>query len=243
MALKKIYNNRGHSDTDSGAVGYVVERDQNVKVGDYFEDYLKKNYKCSVKGNKGTVGSLTAICNDANEWGADLFVSIHFNAGGGDGHEVLVYDKDNLELGKVFDKHLKAIGQNSRGVKYRPDLGVLRLTDMKAVLVECAFVDNKKDIKDWDEDAELKKMGEAIAKATAEYLKLPKKEVAAEKKLKKGAKVKIKVGSKDLNTGKKYSAFVYLKTYTVISISGNRVVFGQNGAVTGATNKSNIKLV
>lgn len=241
MAKKeKVYINRGHDNTDPGAVGYVVEREQNVDVGDFVEEYLKENYECSIKGNKGTVGSLTTICNEANKWGADLFVSIHFNAGGGDGHEVLVYDKNNLALGKVFDKHLKAIGQNSRGVKYRPDLGVLRLTNMKAVLVECAFVDNWKDIKDWNESAELKKMGEAIAKAIAEFLDLPEK--TKKKTLKKGAKCKIKVGAKDLNTGKKYSSWVYLNTYEVISINGNRVVFGKNGAVTGATNKSNIKL-
>lgn len=81
MAIKKIYINRGHSDTDPGAVGYVVERKVAVKVGDYMEAYLKANYVCSVKGNPGTVGSLTEISNAANRWGADLTVSIHFNAG------------------------------------------------------------------------------------------------------------------------------------------------------------------
>lgn len=173
--LKKIYINRGHSNTDPGAVGYVTERKVAVKVGDYMEAYLEANYKCSVRGNAGTVGSLTAIANDANAWGADLVVSIHFNAGGGDGFEALVYGSSRKALGQMFEKYVKAIGQNSRGVKYRPDLGILKLTNMPAVLVECAFVDNKKDIKDWDENAELKKMGEALAKAAADYLNLPKK--------------------------------------------------------------------
>lgn len=173
--LKKIYINRGHSNTDPGAVGYVTERKVAVKVGDYMEAYLEANYKCSVRGNSGNVGSLTAISNDANSWGADLVVSIHFNAGGGDGFEALVYDSSRKALGQMFEKYVKAIGQNSRGVKYRSDLGILRLTNMPAVLVECAFVDNKKDIKDWDENAELKKMGIALAKAVADYLNLPKK--------------------------------------------------------------------
>lgn len=173
--LKKIYINRGHSNTDPGAVGYVTERKVAVKVGDYMEAYLKENYKCSIRGNAGTVGSLTAISNDANSWGADLMVSIHFNAGGGDGFEALVYDSSRKALGQMFEKYVKTIGQNSRGVKYREDLGILRLTNMPAVLVECAFVDNKQDIKDWDENSELKKMGEALAKAAADYLNLPKK--------------------------------------------------------------------
>ena len=76
--------------------------------------------------------------------------------------------------------------------------------------------------------------------AELKKLKAPKEE---KKTLKKGAKCKIKTGAKDLNTGKKYSSYVYEQTYTVISINGNRVVFGLNGAVTGATDKSNIKLI
>ena len=175
MANKKLYWNDGHSKTDPGAVGYVVERKVAVKVGDYAIAYLKANYKVSIKRSTGDIGDLNYICNEANKWGADLFVSVHFNAGKGDGYEALVYSKDNYQLGRVFEKHVLGVGQNSRGVKYRPDLGVLRLTDMKAILNEIAFVDNKKDIKDWDEPHELKKMGIALAEATAEYMKLPKK--------------------------------------------------------------------
>ena len=191
---------------------------------------------------KGT-DNLNTRCKKANDGGADLFVSIHYNAGKGDGYEALVYSADNKKLGQCFEKRVKAIGQNSRGVKYRPDLAVLRLTNCKAVLNEIAFVDNKKDIKDWDEPAELKKMGIALAKAAAEWLNLPKKAAKPAGKLKVGAKVKIKEGAKDLNTKKKYSAFVYKTTYEVISISGDRVVFGLKGAVTGATDKDNIKLI
>ena len=86
-------------------------------------------------------------------------------------------------------------------------------------------------------------MGIALAKAAAEWLNLPKKAAKPAGKLKVGAKVKIKEGAKDLNTKKKYSAFVYKTTYEVISISGDRVVFGLKGAVTGATDKDNTKLV
>lgn len=238
----KLVVDRGHGGVDSGAVGYVKERTVAVKVGNYMVDYLKKNYKVDIMETKGT-DNLNTRCKKANDWGADLFVSIHYNAGKGDGYEALVYSADNKKLGKCFEKQVKAVGQNSRGVKYRPDLAVLRLTNCKAVLNEIAFVDNKKDIKDWDEPAELKKMGIALAKAAAEWLNLPKKAAKPAGKLKVGAKVKIKEGAKDLNTKKKYSAFVYKTTYEVISISGDRVVFGLKGAVTGATDKDNIKLI
>lgn len=246
--MDKIVVDRGHGGSDPGAVGYVKERTVAVKVGDYMVAYLKKNYIVDIMETVGT-DNLNTRCAKANKWGADLFVSLHFNAGRGNGYEALVYGSGNLKLGQCFEKHVKAVGQNSRGVKYRPDLAVLRLTDCKAILNEIAFVDNKADIRDWDENAELKKMGEALAKAAADWLNLKKKGNAEKPKatqkatLKVGVKVKIKAGAKDLNTKKAYSDFVYKTTYTVISIVGDRVVFGLNGKATGATNKSNIKLV
>lgn len=179
--MKKIYINPGHSDKDPGAVSYETERKLNVAVSQYMNDYLLANYECETKVTPGTMDSLTAICNDANSWGADLFVSNHFNAGGGDGYEALVYSQKRVPLGEIFAKHIKAIGQNLRqygaapGVKIRPELAVLKNTNMPAVLNEGAFVDNQKDIQDWNDAAELKKLGEAYAKATAEFLGLAQK--------------------------------------------------------------------
>lgn len=172
--MKKIYINPGHSEKDPGAVGYETERKLNVKVSQYMSQYLLANYDCETKVYSND--SLTAVCSDANTWGADLFVSNHFNAGKGDGYEALVYNQKRVELGKVFDKHVKAAGQNSRGVKLRPDLAVLGNTTMPAVVNEGAFVDNQKDIADWNEDHELKKLGIAYAKAAAEFLGLEAKE-------------------------------------------------------------------
>jgi N-acetylmuramoyl-L-alanine amidase len=172
--MKKIYINPGHSDKDPGAVGYETERKLNVKVSQYMSEYLLANYECETKVYSND--SLSAVCTDANTWGADLFVSNHFNAGKGDGYEALVYNQNRVALGKVFEKYVLAAGQNSRGVKLRPDLAVLSNTHMAAVANEGAFVDNQKDIADWNEDAELKKLGEAYAKAAAEFLGLEAKE-------------------------------------------------------------------
>jgi len=169
---KKVYINPGHSDKDPGAVGYERERTLNVKCAEFMNRYLLANYDCQTRMNPGTMNSVTEVAADANLWGADLMVSIHFNAGGGDGYEALVYSNARAALGKVFEKHVLAAGQNSRGVKLRPDLGVLRLTNMPAVLNEGAFVDNQKDIADWNEDGELQKLGTAYAEAAAEFLEL-----------------------------------------------------------------------
>lgn len=191
---KKIYINPGHSDKDPGAVGYEKERDLNVRTAKYMNAYLRDKYECELKKTAGSNNSLSAVAAEANAWGADLFVSIHNNSGGGDGYEALVYSEKNKELGKIFEKHVKAIGQNSRGVKLRPELAVLRLTNMPAILNEGAFVDNQKDIADWNDDAELKKLGIAYAKAAAEFLNLPKKE---EKKV----TYRVQVGSYSKKSG------------------------------------------
>ena len=175
---KKIYINAGHSNTDPGAVSkYGKERTFNVKVRDAMVYYLLEHYVVDVHYNTGKVGDLKKITKAANDWKADLYVSIHFNSGGGDGWEGLLYNLDaaHRKCGKIFEKHIKAIGQNSRGLKARPDLQNLKLTKMMAILNECAFIDKWKDIKDWNEDKELKKMGEALAKAAAEYVGAKKK--------------------------------------------------------------------
>lgn len=178
---KKIYINPGHSNNDPGAVGYETERVLTVKVSNFMNEYLQKNYDCETKVSPGNTDSLYAIADEANKWGADLFVSNHFNAAGGDGFEAFIYSTKDLELGKLFASHVKAAGQNLRsssvapGVKIRTNLAVLYRTKMPAILNEGAFVDNLKDIQDWNEDAELKTLGTAYAKAAAEYLKLEKK--------------------------------------------------------------------
>ena len=172
---KRIYIDPGHSEKDPGAVGYAVERDLNEKTAKFMNEYLQATYVCETKVDPITTNSVSQVAANANAWKADLLVSIHFNAGGGDGYEALIYSNARKALGQIFEKHVKAIGQNSRGVKIRTDLGVLRLSNMPAVLNEGAFVDNKKDIQDWDEDHELKKLGIAYAMAAAEFLGLEKK--------------------------------------------------------------------
>lgn len=178
--MKKIYINPGHSNSDPGAVGYETERRLTVKVSDYMSAHLNASFVCETKMNPGTVSSLAAIAADANAWGADLFVSNHFNAGGGDGWEGLIYSGRNEPLGRAFERYVLAAGQNTRGVKLRPELAVLRLTNMPAILNEGAFVDNRTDIQDWNEDTELKKLGIAYAEAAAAFLGLERKAVAPE---------------------------------------------------------------
>lgn len=226
--MKKIYIDPGHSNVDPGAVGYAVEYELNEKTAKFMNDYLIANYECETKVGKNTDNTLSGPVREANEWEADLYVSIHNNAGGGDGWEGLVCNDARIELGKIFEKYVKEIGQNSRGVKIRSGLYVLKNTNMPAILNEGAFVDNKKDIQDWDEDAELKKLGIAYAKATAEALDLPKKLV---KKPIKTFSAKLPV----LSYGMKNNESVKALQYLMIGMGYSLNATGNFGAGTKST--------
>lgn len=91
-----------------------------------------------------------SVCEDANEWGADVFVSIHCNACNGNarGTEVYCYSEDSNggKLAKAIQNQLvTSLTLMDRGVKEMPGFEVLKHTDMPAVLVETAFIDNDAD--------------------------------------------------------------------------------------------------
>lgn len=231
---KRIYWDAGHGGSDPGAVANgLKEKDLAIKVVKAAVSYMKANYECEVYQDI-TADSLNTICARSNKWKSNLFVSVHFNAGGGDGWEGLVYSSSNKKLGQTFEKRVKAIGQNSRGVKYRPDLAVLRLTDCKSILNECAFIDNKKDIKDWDSDAELKKMGEALAKAAADFLNLKSKKPKQQKvPFKVKAKTNLKVREKSSLTSKVLDKVAKKgEVYTIVKVNGNRGELKAGGWIT-----------
>ena len=177
--MAKVYVDAGHGGNDSGAVKYVREKDVNLTMALACRDHLVKNgvqVKMSGETDKGT--SINTMAKEANSWGADLVVSIHNNAGGGDGFEI--YHSINGGKGKTLAKNIEAevkkIGQNSRGLKTKKNTngrdyyGMIRLTNAPAVICEGAFVDNKTDVKIIDTVAEQKAFGVAYAKGILKTL-------------------------------------------------------------------------
>lgn len=79
---------------------------------------------------------------NANSWGADIFVSIHSNAGGGHGTETLYKTDGGKNLATHIQNGLLAnLPYTDRGLKYRNDLYVLNQTNMYATLPEVVFHD------------------------------------------------------------------------------------------------------
>lgn len=177
----KVYIDPGHGGKDKGAVKYLVERDVNLVMAKACRDYLKANgvtTKMSRTTNL-TRTSISTMAKKANSWKADYVISIHNNAGNGDGFEV--YHTLNGGKGKTLAKNIEAevkkLGQNSRGLKTKKGnngdyYGIIRLTNAPAIICEGVFVDNKKDYKIADTKAEQKKFGYAYARGILKTLGL-----------------------------------------------------------------------
>ena len=179
--MTKVFINPGHDrDYDSGAVSPrtgLRECDVAFEVGELVEKYLQ-NAGCetmSIQSDNlyGERPELPCVTDTANDWEADLFVSIHCNAFNtlAHGTETLCFSA-NSEGGKLANyiqtQLIDSIGTADRGVIERRNLVVLKRTDMPAVLVELAFIDNEDDeevlvnMKD--------EMARAIARGVTDYL-------------------------------------------------------------------------
>lgn len=86
----------------------------------------------------------------ANNENADLFISIHLNAGGGNGVETYTWKGQKLPLAERICEEISKIGFRNRGVKNGSKLYVIKNTKCPAILVECCFVDSIKDYKLYD---------------------------------------------------------------------------------------------
>lgn len=168
----------GHGGSDPGAVGYIKEAVANLTTALACRKYLLANNVGVVMSRMISITtSITSTCNKFNKKKVDLAVSIHKNAGGGDGFEAYhsIGGGKGKTLAKNIETEVKKLGQNSRGLKTRTENGVdyygfIRLTNMPAVILEGCFVDNRKDSKDFDTKKEQQELGYAYARGILKTL-------------------------------------------------------------------------
>ncbi|MBO5459711.1 MAG: N-acetylmuramoyl-L-alanine amidase [Lachnospira sp.] len=150
----------GHGGSDSGAVyknrkekDYVLRLTR--AVGQILENnginvfYVRTDDEYETPFKKAT---------DANNAGADYFVSIHRNSSERpnqySGVETLVYSDDGIraEMARNINEELEAAGFKNLGVTERPNLVVLKRTRMPAVLVEVGFINSDEDNRIFDQN-------------------------------------------------------------------------------------------
>ncbi len=151
-----------------GAVGLIDESKETREVGKRLIEVLKKAghtvADCTDDYSNSEGNNLEAICRMANAQPLDLFVSIHFNSGGGKGSEVFTYGGQRHAEAVAACEKLHALGFTDRGVKDGSGLYVLRRTNAKAMLVEVCFVDTASDV-DLYHKLGAQRVAEAIAEA------------------------------------------------------------------------------
>ncbi|MFY1687831.1 N-acetylmuramoyl-L-alanine amidase family protein [Plantactinospora sp. WMMB782] len=154
-APPKIYLDPGHGGTDPGAVGNgLQEKALTLDIALRTRTVLQSNWDVSIRMSRTTdiTRSLSYRSSDANSWGANIFVSIHINAGGGTGFESYVYPVTSTATLRLQDDVHAAVLSSARTVGSVTDRGqktanfqVLRETAMSAVLTENLFIDRAAD--------------------------------------------------------------------------------------------------
>lgn len=186
----KVFINPGHDlDYDSGAVSPrtgLRECEVAAHVGALVKHYLEAaGCTCKLMQSDNLAPTSTGrsryadrqgptVTETANDWDADIFVSIHCNSAEAEeacGTETFAYALDGGEGEKlatcIQDQIVDVLNSVDRGVKANPELFVLKYTGMPAVLVELGFISNEGDealLTDRQDD-----FARAIARGVTDY--------------------------------------------------------------------------
>lgn len=172
--MRKLQSAHGGSDPGAVYKGRQ-EKDDTLDLTLAVGDILKKN-GIDVYYTRTTDEYETPFkkATDANNSGADLFVSIHRNSSENpnqySGVETLVYSDTGLkaEVARNINNQLEDAGFKNLGVDERKNLVVLKRTKMPAVLVEAGFINNDKD--NYLLDEEFDSIAQAIADGILESI-------------------------------------------------------------------------
>lgn len=183
----KIAVNGGHGPNTPGkrTPDGVKEFEFNYPTARYLEQYLQEYEGVQTlfipEPNRDV--PLTERTDRANAWGADMWLSVHYNAyktywTDANGVETWVYKtrpKESTSLAEVVQAALvKATGRRDRGVK-AGNLHEVRETKCTAILCECGFMDNRQEAATMKDPEFQKLIARTIADAVAKFYGLKKK--------------------------------------------------------------------
>lgn len=183
--MKKIFIDAGHNDSGwntGAAANGMREQDITFEVSKYLSEIFNlagfetKLSRPTKQTNLGTdnASSINARWQMSNIWGADYFISIHVNAGGGTGAETIYYREDALPLARTMqDVYSERMGLRNRRIWFRDNVGVVRWTNCPSILLELAFIDSPASNPDVAIlQSRRKEMAQAIADGFFTYFKM-----------------------------------------------------------------------
>jgi N-acetylmuramoyl-L-alanine amidase len=181
---KLVVVDPGHGGSDSGATGQgLKEATLTLTVSKRLRAALLRDFDVRVEMTRTTdrAVELDSRAKFANDLGADYFVAVHINSGGGTGYEDFVHrsaapnsttSKRRAAVHDAVTSFMKTHGMTDRGKK-SANFAVLRKTNMPAILTENLFIDTPNDARLLKDDAFLTGVAEAHAKGIAAALALP----------------------------------------------------------------------
>lgn len=196
--MKKIVFDPGHRNNklDWGAAGQGLrEAEVAMEIVNHAVNYLNNNYtghaiKLTRTSNNEII-DLNLRDDVADNWGADVFVSVHLNAFNkkAKGFETFIYNGDvspeAVSLQNILHSEILAAMKKFGSIvdrgKKRANHSVTRTTNMPAVLTENLFIDSPDDAALLKKPGFLKAIGEAHAIGVAKYLGLKEVKKVAEK--------------------------------------------------------------
>lgn len=149
----KIFIDPGHGGNDTGAVGNgLIEKDLVLDISLRQKELFEKlGHQVKMSRITDRYVYLSSRTSEANNWGADVFISNHINQGGGVGVEVWhsIYGGKGQQYATDVVMNLSEIFK-SRGTKSRKGINgdyfyIIRATDMPAILNEIGFIDSLED--------------------------------------------------------------------------------------------------
>lgn len=144
----------GHGGKDAGAeANGLREKDLTLDIAKRIKQYLDHHYSghtTRLSRKKDTTLTLSERTKDANQWGADYFLSIHINSGGGTGYEDYIYNghvpNRTISMRNTIHREvMRHISHVTNRGKKRANLHVVRESTMSSMLGEVLFIDTKKD--------------------------------------------------------------------------------------------------
>lgn len=144
----RIVINAGHTKTGkgTGASGYLNESAETRKIAyELMKLLADSKHEVIPAVYDRSANNLKEAVDLANNENADLFISLHLNAGGGQGCEAFTWRGQQVPQAVKACSFLKNLGFKNRGVKDGSSLYVIKNTKCTAILLEICFVDNKAD--------------------------------------------------------------------------------------------------
>jgi N-acetylmuramoyl-L-alanine amidase len=183
MKMVKIFIDPGHGGSDPGAVGNgLQEKNVTFQIATLIQRMLNEYQGVSIQMSRtgDQTLSLAQRTAKANAWGADFFLSIHINAGGGTGYEDYIYSSarssDVTNQNLIHEEVMKQIDLTDRGKK-RANFHVLRESRMAALLSENGFIDTAADAAKLKSASYLERIARGHVNGLARIFNLKKKVV------------------------------------------------------------------